>query len=459
MMAFTVSDDHEAQEAAWFDQPDYNRRPSDIRSHLTSAQVEARDRRVAFVGLDAYLEAGGTMNRDLFQSEHEGYLTDPALLDRLVAERFEREAEALRAEGWKWVEAVPRRTYADRQGYGRVHPTAQPLSDDQRQRRDELMAAYDALLAEHDDEPDEEASAQLDSLWERIEAIDEIALAWRDEDRAISGVVISIGHGGELETDAGLVRPDDKTGLPSAAQHGEDGPARERPAGLSAALTESLTAERTAALRATMIDNSNVAVAALCHAMALPLFYSAYEAETSCVTLRLQCRDLRGSTEGIEASPALTAVSTRQAQWEQQLPDDSADLFGWLLGQDMPVLINLLSFCTAQGIDAVRGKHDGAKAGRLVHADAVAGALGLDMTQWWSPTKASYLGKVSKAVILEAVREGVSPEAADNLSAFKKDPLIEVAEQRLAGRGWLPALLRSPAAEPDAMSYEAMAAE
>jgi ParB family chromosome partitioning protein len=73
LMAFTISDDHAAQEAAWFDQPDYNRSPSDIRSGLTAAQVEADDRRVRLIGLDAYLAAGGCMNRDLFQPEHEGY--------------------------------------------------------------------------------------------------------------------------------------------------------------------------------------------------------------------------------------------------------------------------------------------------------------------------------------------------------------------------------------------------
>jgi ParB family chromosome partitioning protein len=198
-MAFTVSGDHEAQEAAWFDQPDYNREPADIRAHLTSAQVGANDRRVSFGGLAAYLEAGGGMNRDLFQPAHEGYLTNPTLLDRLVSERLEREAEALRAEGWKWVEAVPRRTYGDRQGYRRVHPTRQPLLDDRLETRDQLMASYDALIAEHGGEQDDEITAQLENLWEQIEAVEADALVWRDEDRACAGVFISIGHGGELE--------------------------------------------------------------------------------------------------------------------------------------------------------------------------------------------------------------------------------------------------------------------
>ena len=83
LMAFTVSDDHATQEAAWFEQPTYNRTPTNIRRLLTATHIEARHRLACFVGIDAYLTAGGNVTRDLFQPEHEGYLTDAALLDRL----------------------------------------------------------------------------------------------------------------------------------------------------------------------------------------------------------------------------------------------------------------------------------------------------------------------------------------------------------------------------------------
>jgi ParB family chromosome partitioning protein len=56
---------------------------------------------------------------------------------------------------------------------------------------------------------------------------------------------------------------------------------------------------------------------------------------------------------------------------------------------------------------------------------------------------ASYFGRVSKERILEAVREGVSPEAATNIATMKKQAMAEAAEQRLAGTGWLPQLLRT----------------
>src|SRR5262249_58285811 len=47
--------------------------------------------------------AGGRRHRALFQQDDGGWLQDPVLLDRLVAERLEREGDAVRAEGWEWV--------------------------------------------------------------------------------------------------------------------------------------------------------------------------------------------------------------------------------------------------------------------------------------------------------------------------------------------------------------------
>jgi len=52
---------------------------------------------------------------------------------------------------------------------------------------------------------------------------------------------------------------------------------------------------------------------------------------------------------------------------------------------------------------------------------------------------------ISKARILEAVTEACSKGAAENLAKLKKDALAARAEGKLAGTGWLPAVLRSAA--------------
>jgi ParB family chromosome partitioning protein len=61
---------------------------------------------------------------------------------------------------------------------------------------------------------------------------------------------------------------------------------------------------------------------------------------------------------------------------------------------------------------------------------------------WWSATAESYFCSVSKARILEVVREAISPDVAAALSDLKKSALAKAAEERLAGKGWLPSSLR-----------------
>ena len=107
LMAFTVSDDHGAQEKLWSELPTFNRHPGTIRRLLTEQHVEADDDKALFVGIEGYVAAGGAVMRDLFDEEHQGYLTDPTLLDRLAVEKLTAEAGAIRAEGWKWVEIMP----------------------------------------------------------------------------------------------------------------------------------------------------------------------------------------------------------------------------------------------------------------------------------------------------------------------------------------------------------------
>ncbi|OJU22419.1 MAG: hypothetical protein BGN95_09505 [Sphingomonas sp. 66-10] len=98
-----MSDDHARQEQVF--EPlghSYNKSAAWIRQRLTEASMRAADKRALFVGIDAYVAAGGGVMRDLFDEDDGGWLTDPALLDRLVGEKLEQEAERITAEGWKW---------------------------------------------------------------------------------------------------------------------------------------------------------------------------------------------------------------------------------------------------------------------------------------------------------------------------------------------------------------------
>jgi hypothetical protein len=101
LQAFTVTDDHALQERVWDGLSEWERdNPRSIREALTESDVPSHDRRVRFVGLEAYEGAGGTVRRDLFEPEDSGFVQDVALLETLVRQKLEAIADAVRAEGW-----------------------------------------------------------------------------------------------------------------------------------------------------------------------------------------------------------------------------------------------------------------------------------------------------------------------------------------------------------------------
>jgi ParB family chromosome partitioning protein len=80
----------------------------------------------------------------------------------------------------------------------------------------------------------------------------------------------------------------------------------------------------------------------------------------------------------------------------------------------------------------------------------------------WRPTVATYLGRVTKARILEAVREAKGEQAAQLIEDLKKADMAREAERLLDGTGWLPEPLQlrvaDASASPDAGDPEALPA-
>jgi ParB-like chromosome segregation protein Spo0J len=109
LMAFTVNPDHQRQEQVWEAlQRHYSKQPYEIRRMLTEGAVRASDKRAQFIGIDAYVEAGGEVLNDLFQSDDGGWLQDAGLARHARAEKLREAADEVAAEGFKWVETVRR---------------------------------------------------------------------------------------------------------------------------------------------------------------------------------------------------------------------------------------------------------------------------------------------------------------------------------------------------------------
>ncbi len=405
LMALTLSDDHAVQECTWFDAQPWDWTPAVLRRRLTVGEVDAAGSAlVRFVGIEAYEAAGGVVQRDLFDDEQSRFLSDPALLERLATEKLEALAGSVRDQGWKWVEA---RLSVDSQALRQFAPCAHVNREPTAAEQEELDA-----LARRDAELDQQAQALDDAPeWSPVEAemidleeqdisarrkaIHEALRTWTPEQKAHTGVIVTIGRDGDVEVMRGLVRDEDRKAIAAAVRsksatdhrHPDDtgdddqgsppssvAPERRAP-GCSEALTKRLAAHRTLALQAMLAQNAAVALASVVHVFVLRVFGDDYPREVSAsqVSPQLSAYAREAAADDLKASRAWQAVQQAKEAWRARLPEHQGEWFGWLIGLPQTELIVLLALCCALTVNALPA------AGASANANAIAIALGLDM--------------------------------------------------------------------------------
>jgi ParB family transcriptional regulator, chromosome partitioning protein len=216
----------------------------------------------------------------------------------------------------------------------------------------------------------------------------------------------------ELSADTSAVNDGEAGGDPGVQDGEGDGDAgtedeEDRP--LSDILVRDLTAHRTLGLRLNLSEQPDVAIMALTHALSAQVFYVG--ADVHVVGIQPVKTGLAAHAVGIEDTPAGKAWADRHANWARQMPREVTALWAFVAELDHDGRLALLAHCIALTVNVVRLPWEKKPRG-LVKADRLAEAVALDMTGYWRPTARSYLGRVTKARILDAVREGVSAEAA-----------------------------------------------
>jgi ParB family chromosome partitioning protein len=199
LMAFTVTTDHARQEQVWDAlQRSYGQESYQIRRMLTEKTVRASDKRVLFVGVDTYENAGGVVMRDLFQQDDGGWLENMGLLETLVTDKLKAEAETIAAEGWKWIEVATEFPYGYDHGLRQLDGVPADLTDEERATREALRTEFDQLEAQYQDadELPDEVDQRLGEIETALEAFEARPRIFDPADVARAGVFVSIDHDG-----------------------------------------------------------------------------------------------------------------------------------------------------------------------------------------------------------------------------------------------------------------------
>lgn len=455
----------------------YRASPDSIRRMVLNSTVRGSDPRAKLVGKDAYLAAGGRVDRELFDDEENESWLDVALLENLANARMEEAAASVAAEqGLAWVKPTLD-VYVSHdlvEGLHRVPVPPRVLTEDELARIEELDAAYDALavILEDEDASEEDTSAAS----EEIERIDAEIAAIRDRPVELdadikreSGMILTLGRDGvptlqpQYFTDALVVNASEEGAVEVVSSGSGDKPAR---AAMSQRLVDELAMQRRDVLALHVASDP---------ALALDLFvFILADADTyrwaSSPGLTIRGSASSGPAHGFEAKDAAATAAIAELRggldesWRagdsiaerfdlfRRLDDEARSAWlGWVVGRTLEASLN------------VSGNR-----GNVFH-DHLGQLTGIDMAAWWRPTAANYFDRVSKAVILEALTDVGGPTLASRFSASKKGELAASAERIFAGNfitevevkeralAWLPAAMRfadaagvEPATETDA---------
>lgn len=183
----------------------YSPTPDSIRRMVLTGTVRGSDPRAKLVGRDAYLAAGGRIERELFDNADTESWVDVALLESLAAAKMEEEARALAAQnGLAWVKPTldPYASHDLVEGLVRLPAEPAPLSETEVSRLEELDTSWDehaAILEDEDSAPEaiEAAEAAIAAIERETQDIRNRPPVLAEKCKGNAGMILTLSREGK----------------------------------------------------------------------------------------------------------------------------------------------------------------------------------------------------------------------------------------------------------------------
>lgn len=425
-----------------------------VRKALEDGSISGDDRRCVFVGASAYEAAGGVISRDLF-SDHESW-NDPQLLDTLFEEKIAAQAQALKDEGWSFVEVMRKNTYLLSSWGKSVSKETRELSKDEKAELKNLKAEHKAFDDEYEVLEQKSAEDELsDSEQERIDALPDLldtrdariaeleAPVFTPRQMAKAGCVIKVNeHGGTVEILRGMLKPgtkgksngksagdDEENGGEGVTYHTSTLPSEG--ADYSDALTTLLESVAQKSTKLAMVMNKP----SLTYRMGLAARILAaiddfgHEAPFDVA---------HKATESGAAYEILRAAEFQQFGIAEENADDvelSHQAIVAKLEQLQPVeIIKIEAFLAADLFEVTSLKN--------TDVQAVIAAIDPDMSAEGFKPDLEFMARLNRAQLLQVISE--CEPSFKTPASWKKAEIVDEASVRAQATGWLPPPLRTP---------------
>ena len=443
----------------------YQITPDTIRRMVLDATVRGSDPRAVLVGRDAYLAAGGRIERELFDDDASESWIDVALLEDLAHKVMEEAAEKTALEyGLAWVRPTLG-TYVSHdlvEGLSRLPCEPAPMTEQEAQELGELEADYDrvaAVLEDEDSDEEENAKAEreLVVIDRAMRALNDRPPVHADELKPEAGAFLVLSRNGEptlvpqFYTETEVIADE---GVVEAIE--ENGPAKPTGSSLSQRLLDELAMQRRDILAIHLANDPALALDFMVFTLADADGHDwrAKKASTPVGSVA------SGPVPGFEAKDA--PASAALAEFAGSL-DES-----WRVGET-----DVERFARFRALsDEARSAWLGHVVSRTLVAslacegersvplhEALGSLLEIETAHWWRPTATNYFDRVAKARTLEALDAAGGPELVSRYAASKKSELASAAERIFSGnfigeehikeraQAWVPSIMRFAGAE------------
>jgi ParB family transcriptional regulator, chromosome partitioning protein len=474
-MAFGTTGDTERQVFLWnelgfdCDNNDWRRQPKEVRKALTSGSFKSSDRLALFVGREAYIAAGGEIEKDLFTDDTAEIWRDGTIIEKLASVSLTAIAATMQTEeGWQdvrpWLSS-----HVGYEEYSQFHsyrPRGVPAFNKKQQKQfDEWHEEVSAIEEELANAPqyeeeyvgnrsvpvDAELRAKVDKIVEieaKIAALEneatKLPVGSADYPRFIRYLLISDDGTIKYNDEWYSTVPVDNKGQPVAAK---EKPVDDKPkSALSQSVIDELSLQRRDILAAELVTRpllaftyaafclADSALGKLAHLYNVPRGSGIASSETGTAwgadrnESHMQQTKARDALSDFELTLDLSWFGSRDNEgrfvWDEKDVVVRFKAFGELPNEQQ---MRWLTWATAQSFE----RSCAAGYVKPIH-DELADAMDIDVSAWWQPSAANYWSRLSGSDVEQQLREaGALP--ADAKLKLKKAELVAEAHKCFSG--------------------------
>ncbi len=486
--AYASTESHERQLMVWNNYGGSGHYGADtIRRVIANESMKSSDPFARLVGADAYVAAGGAVDRDLFSEDGDRWI-NPEIVRTLAATLMEAEAERLAEElGLAWIRPVAgNSTWEAARGLHRVDLPLQPLTEAELARVSEIEERIAATQTEMEDEEISEETydaldAENDALDEELHTIScHRAKIVPPELAPRVGLFLTLTQSGEMELDdtyysetplrVTMVEPDDDDGdngedggednLGAGAGDGAEGPGDDiapraptfrieegavvsgsgRSAevdpdeaapggkGLSRVLLDQLAVQRRDVLGAAIIANPALALDYMLFVMVDERTGHIGSSGTGIRAAHPQDPVLAQNMPASRARDYLGEVRDGlDASWREA--SDKTERFDAFRALDGETKAAWLAWVVAVSFEAKES--DASRQNAM--QNRLAAILEIDVASWWRPTSENFFDRVPKGALLSLLDEVGGPALSLRHASQKKSDISTSCEKLFAG--------------------------